>query len=68
MWERIKEIASDVILIGYGLFFLWVFIWIAVFGYMRIIEPCSYILYIEIVGAILMIGLGIERLKRDIKK
>ncbi len=67
-WEIIKEIAADIIIIAYGGFFSWVFIWILLHGTMRIVEPNTYILWIEIIVALIIVILGIERLIRDIKK
>jgi len=66
--ELIKEIAADIIIIAYGGFFSWVFIWVLLHGSMRIVEPNIYILWIEVIVALIIVVLGIERLIRDIKK
>jgi hypothetical protein len=66
--ELIKEIAADIVIIAYGGFFSWVFIWVLLHGSMHIVETNIYILWIEVVVAPMLVVLGIERLIKDIKK
>jgi len=66
--ELIKSVAAALIIIGYGSFFTWVFVHIALNGYMKIIEPNSYIMWVEIILAPLLVLFGLERLIHIIRR
>ncbi len=66
--KHFLEILGDLMLVVYGLFFLWVFIWVGIYGYMRIVEGNWYILIVEVLGAIGMVVLGVILLRRDVKR
>jgi len=65
--ELLKEIAGDILIIWWGVWTLFVFTWIGLFGEMRVIEPNHWILIIEWCLCAGGIILGIERLIKDIK-
>ena len=66
-WEFFKELVGNALLIAYGLFFIWVFSYVMAHGSMKIIEDNPYILWIEVIGALLIVLIGAERLYRDLK-
>ncbi len=66
-WEEIKELLADLILIWWGLWTLYLFSHIAIYGYVKGVEPNLWILYVELGLTIAGLTLGVERLIRDIK-
>ena len=68
IWEKIKEVVADIFLIWWGLWTLFAFTWIGLFGEMRAIEPTHWILVIEYLLTLAGIVLGIERLIKDVRQ
>ena len=66
-WEKIKELLADLILIWWGIWTLYLFGHIAIYGYVKGAEPNLWILYTELGLAIACTVLGVERLIKDIK-
>lgn len=66
--EVVKEWAGDMLIFAYGAFFTWVFIYVKVYGSMRIHEDNPIILWVEIIACPLLALLGLERLISDIKR
>jgi len=67
MWDKIKELYADGFLIATTGWLLLHLILIELYGVVRITEPNKWILWIEIVFAIMILLLAIERLIRDIR-
>ena len=67
MWDRIKEIIADLLIVWWGLWTIFLFVTIATQGYVRGIEPNLWILYTELGLSVVGTILGIERFIKDIK-
>ena len=68
MWEIMKELYAGCFLIVAATWILGHLVAIKICGIIRIYEPNSIILWIEIVLLILIIALGVERLIKDLRK
>jgi len=67
MKERLKEILADLVFIWWGIWTIYLFAHIAIYGYVKGAEPTLWILYTELGLAILGTILGVERLIKDVK-
>jgi len=67
LWNEIKEILGDALIVAFGVVALFIFIVIEVFGRFGY-EPNRYILWLEIFMGIPMIILGVERFIHDMKR
>ena len=67
MWNLIKELGSDLVIIAYGCFFTWVFVYILINGSMKIIEGNPMILWAEVTLSLFLTSFGLGKLINDIK-
>ncbi len=66
-WEELKGMIAGGLLIGFGIFFLGHFIVFWTIGPILVDEPSKAILVTEMVMAVAIIGLGIERWWRNFR-
>ena len=68
MWEKFKEILGDLVLIGCGVAFLYIFISIIVTGGYIAVEERIIVNWCEIIMAAVILIVGIDRFIGDVKK
>ncbi len=63
-----KELVASGLLIGWGCLSIWLAYRIIRDGAVTLIEPNPYIIWAELIGGFIVIGLAIERLVDDFKR